>query len=222
MIVVTFALPQESGDFRRTLRVAGGRLGGEEVRVLHIGVGAGAAAESVRRLVAADAPRTLICAGFAGGLDPRVRTGDLVIAENFSEPTLCARARTLGGQQPLFGLLVTHDTPIETVAAKTALAHATGALAVDMETAAVAEICRTAGVPLLSVRAISDDATTPLPVPFAEWFDLQHQRPRPWRLLRHLTLHPARVRPFAHFVRGLAPARHALADFLVRILSQPL
>src|SRR5438045_1900171 len=88
MTVVTFALPQESGDFRQAIRAAGGRLGGEEIRVVHLGVGPAAAAASAQRLLAEESPRMLICAGFAGGLDARVRTGDLVVADNFSAPGL--------------------------------------------------------------------------------------------------------------------------------------
>ena len=222
MIAVTFAVPQESRDFRRALRRAGGRMGGEEIRVVHLGIGPEAASANAQRLFAEAAPRAMICAGFAGGLAPGVRRGGLVIAENFSAPELLARARSLAGKTPnrFFGALVSQSLPIETAAAKAALAHDSGALAVDMETASVAEICAASGVPLLAIRAISDDAATPLPVPFAHWFDLGRQRPRPLALLRHLALHPRAIAPFASFIRGLAPARAALADFLTRFLAR--
>lgn len=223
MTVVTFALPQESGEFRRALRRVGGRLGGEEIRVVHLGVGPVAASVGMRRLLVRERPRTLICTGFAGGLDARVRTGDLVVADNFSAPELRTRAQALTGEKPhrFFGLLVTRDVPVETVAAKAALAFETGALAVDMETASVAEGCRAAGVPLLAVRAISDGAATALPLPIAAWFDQRRQRPRAWGLLTHLARHPETIRPFVGFVRDLPSTRRALADFLVRFLSQP-
>ncbi|HSI11224.1 MAG TPA: hypothetical protein VK961_04240, partial [Chthoniobacter sp.] len=68
MTVVTFALPQESGDFRQMIRAMGGRLGGEEIRIVHLGVGPAAASSSVQRLLAEGSPRAIICAGFAGGL----------------------------------------------------------------------------------------------------------------------------------------------------------
>jgi nucleoside phosphorylase len=223
MTVVTFALPQESGEFRKALRMAGGRLGGEEIRIVHLGVGPVAAGASVRRLLAEERPRALICTGFAGGLDTRVRAGDLVVADNFTVPSLRARAQALAGEKPhrFFGSLVTRDWPVEAIADKAALAAETGALAVDMETAPVAEACQAAGVPLLAVRAISDEAGTPLPVPFPEWFDMRRQRPRVFGLLKYLITHPGRIGPFASFVRGLSPARQALADFLTRFLAQP-
>ncbi len=189
----------------------------------HLGIGPAAAALSIERLLARKIPRMLICAGFAGGLDARVRVGDLVVADNFSAPELRIRAQALTGEKPprFFGALVTRDRPVETVASKVALAHETGALAVDMETAAVADACRAAAVPLLAVRAISDSVTTALPVPFEVWFDPARQCPRRWRLLGHLLRHPERVSPFANFLRGLAPARRSLTDFLTRFLAQP-
>ena len=223
MIVVTFALPQESGVFRKTLRAQRGRLGAHEVRVVHLGVGLAAAADGMQRVLAGERPKALICAGFGGGLDPRVRVGDLVVADNFSSPELRARAQGLAGEKPhrFFGQLVTRELPAETAEAKAALARETGALAVDMETAVVAAACGAASVPLLSVRVISDAASTPLPVPFEAWFDLRAQSPRRWGLMKYLLQHPQAIGAFANFLRGLPPAHRALADFLVRFLSQP-
>jgi len=56
-------------------------------------------------------------------------------------------------------------------------------------------------------------------VPFADWFDIQRQRPGVFRLLKYLASHPGRIAPFARFVRGLAPARATLAEFLVGFLE---
>ena len=40
-------------------------------------------------------------------------------------------------------------------------------------------------------------------------------------LVKYLARNPGQVVPFAHFVRGLSPAREALADFLFQFLEQP-
>ena len=233
MIAVTFALPQESQDFRHALRHATavgaaaqpfllGNIGLEEVLVGHTGVGPAAAAENIAALLAFHRPRMLISTGFAGGLDPRLATGDLLIATNFSAPELVAKSRALLANDPrtFFGALTSQPRVAETVAEKSALAAATGALAVDMETAAVAAACARAGVPLLAVRAISDSALEALPVPFAEWFDLAAQRPRPLGLVRWLVRHPAQISPFARFVRGLTPARHAFTRFVSAFIAE--
>ncbi|KAB2648445.1 MAG: hypothetical protein DVB27_00600 [Verrucomicrobia bacterium] len=230
MIAVTFALPQESRDFRHLLRQARtvgpgrsllGNVGPEEVLLAHTGVGPVAAAEHVAALLAAHRPRLLLSTGFAGGLDPRLATGDLLIATNVSAPALVAQCRALlaGEGHASFGALISQPLPAESVAEKTALARATGALGVDMETAAIAAAGARAGVPLLAVRAISDSAREPLPVPFAEWFDLAAQRPRPLALVRYLAHHRAQISPFVRFVRGLTPARRAFTRFLVRFIS---
>lgn len=213
MVIVTFAVPQESSEFRRALRTAGGRLGGEEIRVNHLGIGPASAASRFAPLLA-ETPRLVICAGFAGALDPRLKAGDLVLADNFSTPALLDRARRFSGATTFIGPLVTVTAPAETVEAKSALARESGALALDMETAPIAEACRAAAVPLLAVRAISDDRSTPLPVPYAEWFDAERQRPRPWRLVRFLLLRPGSIGPFVHFLRDLHAARSALSDLL--------
>jgi adenosylhomocysteine nucleosidase len=211
-IFVTFALPQESRDFQRALRSAQD----EDVRCEHFGVGPAVAAERIGRLLAQSKPRLLICAGFAGGLDPRLAVADLVVAENLSTPELCALARegVADPQHCAFGAIISRALPVESVAGKAALFRETAALAVDMESEAVAAACRAAGVSLLVVRSISDPATTPLPVPFADWFDLQRQQPRILGLLKYLAVHPRRIGPFAHFVRGLTPARRTLTEFL--------
>ena len=228
MIAVTFALPQESRDFRHALRHASavgdgrfvlGNIGEEEVLLGHTGVGPAAAAEHVAALLALHRPRLLISTGFAGGLDPRLATGDLLLAENFSAPALLAQSRALLDGCGIVGALTSQRHPAESVAEKTALARATGALGVDMETASVAAACAHAGVPLLAVRAISDPAREPLPVPFAEWFDLAAQRPRPLALVRYLARHPARIGPFVRFVRGLTPARHAFTRFVCEFIA---
>jgi adenosylhomocysteine nucleosidase len=216
-ILFTFAVPQESRDFRR---LVGGR-NGAAIHIAHVGVGPLAAGNSMKRLLSELQPRLVISTGFAGGLDPRLATGDLVVAENFSSPEVVDRVRAFSapGKPPALGKVVSYPSPIESVADKAAVARETGALAVDMESEAIASQCRLSQVPLLVVRVISDPAREPLPVPFADWFEIDRQRPNVFGLLKYLALHPGRIGPFAHFVRGLAPARRHLAEFLVTFLS---
>lgn len=210
MIAVTFALPEESREFRRRLAAS---TFAAQVRVSHSGTGPAAAAAHIARVLA-EHPALIIAAGFAGGLDPALRIGQVVVSTNFSSPETIACAGSVAS-----GPFAHADLPVETVAAKAALARATGAIAVDLESQPIATACARAGVPLLVVRVISDPAGEPLPVPFAEWFDLARQRPRPARLTAWLIRHPTRIAPFRHFVRGLGPARRALADFLLRFLA---
>jgi adenosylhomocysteine nucleosidase len=219
-VIVTFALPQESGDFRRALR----RRSDWEVGVEYIGVGPAVAKDRIGGLLAKQVPglTLCICTGFAGGLDPQVRTADLVIAENLSSPDLLSKAREClpPSVRCHFGSVASCTEPVESVESKSALFRETGALAIDMESETVAQACRAAGVPLLVVRTISDPADVPLPVPFPHWFDITRQQPRTVGLLKYLASHPDRILPFAGFVRGLAPARRSLADFLIHFLER--
>ncbi len=222
MLAVTFALPEESRNFLRALHhrrpVAThpgwwtGRIGDAAVTVVHTGMGLEAAASAAEALLVGVRPRWVISGGFAGALDPRLRLGDVVVAENFSSPALLARLDLAAHR----GQLVSRARPAELVEEKATLHRETGAIAVDMETAAIAAACARAGVPLLAVRAISDPAQTPLPAPLAEWFDLARQRPRPRRLLMYVWRRPSAIWPFVRFVRSLPVARRALTEALLR------
>jgi adenosylhomocysteine nucleosidase len=57
-----------------------------------------------------------------------------------------------------FGTIATGDTFVSAAARKTQLRDGTGAHAVEMEGAAVAQVCRELGVPFLVVRGVSDRA----------------------------------------------------------------
>jgi adenosylhomocysteine nucleosidase len=228
MIAVTFALPQESRAFRRAMRhprasSAGpftlGEIGRHQIILAHTGVGLDAAEDATKTLLRAHGPRLVIATGFAGGLDPGLVIGDLVLATNFSSPELLERSLPVADARSFFGAITSQAWALESVAHKADIAQQTKALAVDMETAAVAELCCAANVPLLAVRAISDTAKQALPVPFDQWFNIEEQRPRPGRLAAFLVKNPGRILPFTRFVAGLPRCRRALTSFVVRFLA---
>lgn len=208
MIAVTFAVPHESHELRRALKSAPG-----ETLIVHTGIGTAAAEKSVAALLAAHRPRLLISAGYAGALDPALAHGELFVAENFTSPELLDRCNARRG------ILTTQETAAETPAQKSALARGTGAQAVDMETSAIARVCAAHGVPMLSLRAISDTAAADIPVPLHISYDLVRQRPRIAGLLTFLARNPSRILPFARFVRGLTPAREAMTAAILAILK---
>ena len=228
-ILVTFALPDESRDLVRLLshpvRLAprdhlspvAGRLSGQPIVILHTGVGHSAACQRrLRAFLETASPRLAISAGYAGGLAPALRVGDLLLGENHSDPALLATARsTLHADPPHVGALLTQPTAAETVAAKSTLHAETSALAVDMETAWIAAVCAEHRLPLLSLRVISDAADQPFPVPGHVLFDAARQRPRYFALPLHLLVHPTRILPFIRFVEALPAARACLTRALV-------
>jgi adenosylhomocysteine nucleosidase len=238
MLLVTFALPEESVAFRKLLRRGGAEvaLGSSAMRIVHVGVGAPAARAGLRVLLAQTKPCLVCAAGFAGGLDPRVRTGDLVLDPHLSDAAfLSAACQAL---EPVFarahpdavttsharfwhGPIFSSAHALESVGEKQACFLRTRALAVDMETAALAEECRAAGVPFMAIRVISDDAASDLPVPISACFDLHRQRPNTSGLVRYLALHPQRIVPFIRFVASLRAARLNLAHALVLMFKEP-
>ena len=207
MIAITFAVPHESAELRKAMR------GGGTV-IAHTGIGTAAAEKCVSALIAKHRPRWLLSAGYAGALDPALAHGELFVATNFTSPELLPRTDAKRG------ILTTQQTAAETPVQKAALARATGAQAVDMETSAIAAVCATHGIPLLSLRAISDTASAEIPVPLHVSYDLKKQRPRIFALLAFLAGNPSRIPPFARFVRGLTPARAALTAEIVTLLEK--
>lgn len=231
MIAITFALPQESKDLVHELTHHGatlhsnlpillGNIGPHEVAVCHTGVGIDSAERALRQLFKLHRPRTVISAGFAGGLDPRLKIADLLVATNFSDARLLDCARHVGAEHAhcYYGTLTTQPQIADTGESKLFLGRQTGASAVDMETAAIAEACHRFGLPMLAVRSISDLATDSLPVPFPIWFDPKKQQPRMLALLHYLARHPRKIRPFIRFVTGINAARARLTDYLLELI----
>jgi adenosylhomocysteine nucleosidase len=131
------------------------------------------AGRAARRLVEAGA-HGLVSWGCAAALSPKLKTGDLCLPARVVDgrarqwPAAAAwhrRARHAledTGEvctEPLFSA----DRPAASTADKHDLAAASGAVAVDMESAAVASVASEFGLPFIAVRAIADPADMPLP-----------------------------------------------------------
>ena len=174
------------------------------------GTGSGAAcaaAELLRR-----GATCLVSFGLAGGLDPRLGAGAVVVPRTVTEegevfeadPDLTAR---LGG--------ATHDaiivTPsiLSTVAEKRAARERSGAAAVDLESAAVARAARAAGVPFAVFRAVCDPAAFALPPAALLALDA-HGGIAMVRVLRSLAVSPGQLPALLTLARAAARARAAL------------
>lgn len=231
MLAVFFALPQESRDFvarigaRQSLETPDGpllccRLGGKEIAVFHTGMGEACARARLGKLADSGLAARFECvvaAGFAGGLDASLRAGSLVL--DGPRGPLFSRAWMLLGKRVRTGAIATSPSVLETPEAKERFARETGALAVEMEHAAVADFAREQGVPLIALRAVTDSLDEALPVPGAVWFDLTSQRPRPVALLAWLLARPWRWMAFARFLRNVSRARRALTAGLLELVA---
>jgi len=148
-----------------------GKLAGKEVVIVESGVGAKAAARATTEAIKFYQPRWVVSAGFAGGLDDRLRRGHILMADEVA--SLAGERLPVGiklDEQWLaatkglhVGRLLTVDGIIRQPAERRRLAAEHGAIACDMETFGVAEACQQHSAKLLSVRIISDAVDDELP-----------------------------------------------------------
>jgi adenosylhomocysteine nucleosidase len=185
-----------------------GTLSGRRAVVAVTGVGKVNAAMTTALLLERFSPAAVIFTGVAGGLDPDLQPGDVVIGERLvqhdlvryteqgrlprtvrnpvnrsenpivleSSRALLALARDAASRlalerladeprppRVLFGTIATGDSFVASSAKKTELRSELGAHAVEMEGAAVAQVCHQHGVPFLVVRGLSDRAAGDAP-----------------------------------------------------------
>jgi adenosylhomocysteine nucleosidase len=137
------------------------------------GMGGALAALAARRLVDAGVSG-LMSFGLAGGLDPSLRAGCVVLpcevisrdGSRFITADSWRRrvsAQVAKARDVAAGKLLSSSTVIGTVADKAAAFRDTGAVAVDMESLAVAEIAAAHGLPFVALRVIVDTAADVLP-----------------------------------------------------------
>jgi adenosylhomocysteine nucleosidase len=137
------------------------------------GMGGARAAIAARSLVEAGA-LALMSFGLAGGLDPTLSAGTVVLPSEvisrggarFSTSTDWREqlSAAIAKQRPVAaGTLLSSAAAIGTVADKAAAFRETGAVAVDLESLAVAEVSAAHNLPFIAVRVIVDSAADVLP-----------------------------------------------------------
>jgi len=204
--LVCFALKEEAAPFRKM--AAGTVAAAQAASILITGIGRKNAEKSVREFLAGGAsalagrpqdastsqarlagtlapPDLVLTCGFAGGLNPELKLGEVVFEltdrrGEFHEPQTenesgARSARPSESSSLREKLLAAGARPAKffcadriatTVAEKKKLRAETGADAVEMESAAIHVVCRERGIPCATVRVISDTADEDLPLDF--------------------------------------------------------
>lgn len=174
-IGIVVALPQESGMLLGHVRATGTpvRLSDRAWLAVSGKVGAESATEVGKRLLEAGA-NALVSWGSAGALDPDLHAGDLLLPDRIvdmegreywpdpqwfkrSQEGLCKKCTVHTGT------LLQNASMVSTVEEKCELHKNLRAVAVDMESAAIAHLAQQHKVPFLAVRTIADTAMTSMP-----------------------------------------------------------
>jgi adenosylhomocysteine nucleosidase len=165
-IAIIAAMEREVAPLIRGWKVRMIEHGGRRYRLFENGEAAlvcgGIGAESARRATEAVIrevnPVRVISAGFAGALDASLQVGDIL------EP--CAVINSADGSRTEVGLgtgILVSSATVAGKEQKSRFGKAYGAIAVDMEAAAVAQGAEARGVEFGALKAISDEADFDLP-----------------------------------------------------------
>jgi adenosylhomocysteine nucleosidase len=190
-IAVLFALEREAAPFRRAARNL------DRVAIHVTGVGRNRARTTTERLLREPPfPQLVIAAGFCGALVPALQVGDIVRSPRI--------------------LTVDHlvSDPLE----KRKLAELHNADAVDMESAAVAEVCAAKDVPFFAMRAVSDTIDTALSPELVRL--LSGGNVSVWKAIRALVRKPSLLGEFRRLARDTRLAAKNLADALVNLIGE--
>jgi adenosylhomocysteine nucleosidase len=243
---VVFALRREAAPFLREFRTqqrfpgspCWARFCGPAwltVLVLEAGIGAAATERALAWALQGPPlgtvpyrPRVVLSAGFAGALQPELRVGDVVLATDVADGEGNLWATTWPGdlppgewRPPLYrGRLLTAPALVGNVQDKQELGRRHAAAAVDMESAVIARLCKRCGVPFGCVRAISDDAGTPLSPRLAAL--LSRGRVSPVRLLTALAASPKMTGELWRLARATRFAAEQLGKALGELLTLTL
>jgi len=163
-VLVCFALKEEAGPFRKILGAHPGTA------VIITGIGRENAGRSIQEFLQTGSPDWVLTCGFAGGLNPTLKIGDVVFATPDDSTILPERDAGLPGKLKGAGAIPAKffcaDRIATTAGEKKRLRDETGADAVEMESDAIHEVCRTRRIPCTTLRVISDTAGENLPLDF--------------------------------------------------------
>jgi adenosylhomocysteine nucleosidase len=217
-------LKEETATERDGTTLYRGLFAGRAMLLAKSGMGGQRAARAAGALLA-EKPACLIIAGFAGALHSRLRPGEVVRAEWVAaaetpgqrcspNASLLEKAALLPGLSSVNGGLVSVPYVLTTAADKARLAERVpDAVLLDMETAAAAQAAEMAGVPWLSLRAVTDGLADDLPFDFNAMSGADGEASVGRVALAALT-HPAKIPALLRLGSRAALAARTLADFL--------
>jgi adenosylhomocysteine nucleosidase len=238
-IAFLFALSQEAGGLVDRLTgvvtrhadgftIREGMLAQRHVLIAETGVGRDAATKATRAVIDAHRPLLVVSTGFAGGLDERLRRGDIVIASQVAIESGESLSFDLApDSSPFpedshvhFDRLLTVDRLKSDPGDKRRLRQSSRAAAVDMETFAVAQACRERDQPALALRIISDTVDDRLPREVGRLLAQKTLAGKLGALTGALMQRPSSVKDIYQLKEDALVASDRLAGYLEQIVRQ--
>ena len=204
-----------------------GGLDGRRIVIVESGVGRERAARATEAVILGHKPRWIVSAGFAGALDERLGRGDILMADAIVDPKdrqlaidFKLQSESAASSHLHVGRLLTVDRVIRDPAQKRDLGKRHGALAVDMESMAVAEVCRSEKVRFLSVRVIVDAVDQALPRDIDLLVKKKSTAGRLGAAAGAILRRPSSIKDMWQLKEDALVASERLAKFLVGVLGQ--
>lgn len=238
-VAVVYALSVELGGFEdrmsKVRKVQGkgfvvrfGEFQGRNISLVETGPGRQAAAQATAAMIAGHRPQWIVSSGFAGGLAPELKRGDFVMANDMADVggghlavDFHISPEALKATPHVHvGRMLTVDKIIRTKAEKLELGQTHNALAVEMESYAVAEVCRREKVRFMAVRVISDTTEDELPVEVEKLLGMKSTAGRLGAALGALVQRPSSALDMWQLKEDAIVASDRLAKFLSGVIVQ--
>jgi adenosylhomocysteine nucleosidase len=202
-ILVTFAVKEEMKFFP----------GGPGIRRYITGMGRDNADHAIAAAVEQIRPRLVLTCGFAGGLNPILKSDEIVFSAD--EGSILHDALKQAGATPV-SFFCARRVAI-TAEEKQRLWRGMGSDAVEMESESIREYCRERDIPSATVRVISDTALEDLPLDFNTLMSPAqkiHYGKLTWALVRA----PFKLAELLAFQQKTIDAAKSLGAFLTKVI----
>ncbi|HTG44518.1 MAG TPA: hypothetical protein VK633_08300 [Verrucomicrobiae bacterium] len=206
-VLITFAVKEEMKFFP----------GAPGIRRFITGMGRDNAERNVAAALDEIKPRLVLTCGFAGGLNPKLKSNEVVFQGDAGTP-LHSKLEQAGATPVSYfcarRVAITSEEKLR-------LWRGTGLDAVEMESESIRELCHERNIPSATVRVISDSAEEDLPLDFNTLMSPAqkiHYGKLSWALVRS----PWKLAELLAFQQKTIDAAKALASYLNKVLADGL
>jgi len=245
LILIFYAFAREIAPFKRRLknrtaiehrelRGFRARAGDREIVAIATGVGLTRARATARKAFELYPEAELaIGTGVAGALAERLKPGELILADcvivhrsaavppeeldaiHEERAGEIARMLSAAGRSHSSGAILTSHKALVDGAEKRRAGEMTGALAVDMETAGIAEEANSRGIPFVCLRAIIDEVDDEVIEPKVD----AEGNIRPLSTAANALRNPGKLMALPQMMKNLGLATRTIADALEAIVT---